>query len=145
MRPLSSVRRYAVLATYSLLYALLWMMTFPQVLRAQAEDGDTSEKLERNINFENWEMISGAILPFIMPVIIQSHWTSRLKAVVTAIALFGVAFVGQWLKTGIDLTDDVFGSLLKIGIVTIPTYYGFVKPTGYADGVGRATDLSKPT
>lgn len=79
-------------------------------------------------------IITGIIIPFVLPLIMQSHWSSRAKSLVT----FGIAIAAGVINAVITgQTADVATVLAGVVIV----YQSFNK-TGVFDAIGTVTDFT---
>src|SRR5574343_563087 len=87
--------------------------------------------METNVDLQNWQVVTGFLLPLLMSVILQKPWSREVKAAVTFVVCYIVAAVQMWLDTGID-ASHLFGNGLAIFVIAISTFYGFWKPTGIA-------------
>lgn len=91
-------------------------------------------------NLTQWSAIVAFFVPVVTAILVQSKWSSRIKAVV----FFGVSLVaagGTAYFQG-DLTGKRFLDSALIVVAAAAAYYhGFWKPTGGAPTVEVRTNL----
>lgn len=79
-------------------------------------------------------IITGIIIPFVMPLILQTRWSSRVKSLVT----LGIALVAGIVNTIITGQNaDVIAVLTATVVV-----YQSLNKTGVFDTIGTATDFT---
>jgi len=90
-------------------------------------------------NLEMWSMIIGFISAnFVLPIIQQPNWTTRVRAIVTFLYSILVSLGYVFFSGQLDLRNWV-GSLLFVLVSAIATYYGFSRPTQLAPKLEEAT------
>ena len=89
-------------------------------------------------NIELWSLVVGFLLPPVLSIIMQSHWSDQVQAVVAFVACL-LAGAGTAYFQG-DLTAKrwVEASLVVL-VTTIATYKGFWKPTRVSPTIEAAT------
>lgn len=92
-------------------------------------------------NLAQWSLIVAFFVPIVVATINQSHWSSRVKALVFfAVSL--VAAAGTAFFQG-DLTGKRWLDASLLIVAGGAAYYkGLHKPTGVADRVENATNVS---
>ena len=79
-------------------------------------------------------VITGIIIPFVMPLIMQTHWSSRVKSLVT----LGIALVAGVVNTLITGQNaDVIAVLTSTVVV-----YQSLNKTGVFDAISEKTDFT---
>jgi hypothetical protein len=84
----------------------------------------------------------GIVMPLVVSVINQEHWSSQLKGVVALLVSFVAAAVTTWAEGGLH-GHSLASSFLIVFGATIATYRVFWKPTGISDKVETATTVKK--
>ena len=79
-------------------------------------------------------VITGVIIPFVLPLIMQSHWSSRVKSLVT----LGIAIVAGVINTLITGQNADVAAVLG---ATVVVYQSFNK-TGVFDAISQKTDFT---
>jgi len=93
----------------------------------------------------NLQLVSafvGLVMPLVVSVINQEHWSSELKGVVALVISFVAAGVTTWVNGGLH-GHSLASSFLIVFGATIATYRVFWKPTGISDKVESATTVKK--
>lgn len=92
-------------------------------------------------NLAYWSMIVAFFIPIVVSVVTQSNWASKAKAivffVVSVVAAAGTAYF-QGDLTGRNFVE----SALLILAAATSFYKGIFKPTGLAERIESATDVS---
>lgn len=87
-----------------------------------------------------WTGIVSFIMPLIVSIVIQSHWSKPIKTTAAAIVCLIAAFIEVSLKGELTATN-LTGSTLTILGATIVFFKGFWKPLGVADALEEQTDI----
>lgn len=96
-------------------------------------------------NLEMYALVVGFLMPLLLAVIIQSHWSSGLKATLA----FGACLVAAAGTVYFQQPDwdwhDWIGSSLLVLVTAIASYKGVWKPTGISDGIETNTNVVTPS
>jgi hypothetical protein len=90
-----------------------------------------------------WNLIIGFLsATFVLPVIQQPHWNSKLRATVTfvysiVVGLGTAYFTGAFAHLA-DVHAGITSVLLTL-VTAIASYHGFAQPTGVAPTIEAAT------
>ena len=87
-----------------------------------------------------WAIVVGFVLPMVIPIITQSHWTSQVKSIV-AFALMLAAAVGTAAVQGKLNTAQLVPTMLYVMGTAIASYRALWRPIGAVDALETATDL----
>ncbi len=79
-------------------------------------------------------VITGLVIPFVLPLIMQSHWSSRTKSLIT----LGIAIVAGVVNTLITGQNADVAAVLTS---TVVVYQSFNK-TGVFDTISEKTDIT---
>lgn len=79
-------------------------------------------------------IITGIIIPFVMPLILQSRWSSRVKALVT----LGIALAAGVINT---IVTGQNADVIAVLTATVVVYQSLNK-TGVFDTISNATDIT---
>lgn len=94
-----------------------------------------------------WNMIVGFVsATFILPIVQQPRWSSRVRALVTFVYSIIVGAVTAYLDGSFSLAEPraVATSIMTVLVTAIAVYNGFAKPTGIAPAVEAATSPTPP-
>ncbi len=80
-------------------------------------------------------VITGIIIPFVLPLIMQTKWSSRVKSLVT----LGIALIAGVINT---ILTGQNADVIAVLTATVVVYQSFNK-TGVFDTISEATDLNK--
>ncbi len=95
--------------------------------------------------------IVGSVLPFLVAVILQTHWKDGFKSIVTFIICIVAAIVTLWGAGELDWTsasfntENLVATFLTIYAAAQAFYRGLWRPTGAAPAVEEATTKSEPS
>jgi hypothetical protein len=95
-----------------------------------------------------WELIVGFLsATFVLPVIQQPRWTSKVRAgatfVYSVLVGSGTAYLTGAFSGVHDVRQGIAAVLLML-IAAISTYKGFAQPFGIAPALERATSVGPP-
>jgi hypothetical protein len=93
----------------------------------------------------NLQLISafiGLVMPLVVSVINQEHWSSPVKGLVAVLVSLVASVVTTWAQGGLH-SHSLASSFLIIFGATLATYRVFWKPTGISDKVETATTAKK--
>lgn len=90
-----------------------------------------------------WTILAGFLLPILVAMINQSHWSKILRAIVSfaiciAVAVVDVLIQGNW--NGHDLTR----TLVLIAFVAYTSYQLFWRPSAIAPTIEANTSTNRP-
>lgn len=101
-----------------------------------ANEVDTTNE-ETNLTALN-AVIGFISATFILPIIQQPSWSSKLRAGITFVYCLLVGALTAWLTGDID-PANLTASVLTVFTVAIVSYHGFSQPTGIAPRLENAT------
>jgi hypothetical protein len=93
----------------------------------------------------NLQLVSafvGLVMPLVVSVINQEHWSSPVKGFVAVLVSLVASLVTTWANGGLH-GHSLASSFLVIFGATLATYRIFWKPTGISDKVETATTVKK--
>ena len=130
------VLQWATAATYAV---IVFLMVYG-IAGAQAVT-DAVGELDRMAALENWQVITGFLLPLLMAAIIQSSWSRGLKSLATMVASLIITGVARALQSEAVVVPELVIQGLELFALTIPFYLGVWKPTEVAPKIEAATNF----
>ena len=113
-----------------------------EVTQAMITLADELNTVDENVNLVALNgVIAFLSATFILPVIQQPGWSTKLRAGVTFIYSLLVGLLTAWVAGDLDLANATT-SVLTVFTLAIVTYNGFAKPTGIAPAIENATSSS---
>ena len=95
------------------------------------------------------DIITGTVVPFLIMVVAQTHWTWKAKAnaawIICLIAAVAVSALQRVLSGDWTAAPVVVAKFSLILTVAKNIYDGAYKPLGIADALTQATNLTKPS
>jgi hypothetical protein len=92
-----------------------------------------------NADLEMWNAIIAFLsATFILPIIQQPGWPTKVRALVTFVFCLIVGFITTWISGTFD-AHDLITSVLTVFTVAIVAYHGFAQPTMIAPTIENAT------
>jgi uncharacterized membrane protein len=90
-----------------------------------------------------WTILVGFLLPIVVALVNQTHWSKPLRAIVSfaiciVVAICDVLIQGNW--NGHDLTR----TLVLVAFVAYTSYTLFWKPSAIAPTIEAATSTNRP-
>lgn len=79
-------------------------------------------------------VITGIIIPFVLPLIMQSHWSSRAKSLIT----LGIAVIAGVINA--TITGQAFDIAMVLSSVVV--VYQSLNKTGVFDAISSVTDIT---
>lgn len=99
-------------------------------------------------DLEMWNLIVGFLsATFVIPIVQQPQWTSRVRAAVTFAYSVVAGLVTAWLTGSFNGVHDVragVSAVLLTLVTAIASYKGFGQPTGLAPAIEQATSPPTP-
>jgi len=86
------------------------------------------------VTIDMFQTVVGVVLPTIIAVVVKSHYTSRVKALISVACVIVVSFLHLFFMGEFSF-GDLSGSILKIGYISVTMYFGFFKPVGITDWI----------
>lgn len=96
--------------------------------------------IQVNVNVQALAFASGVVIPVLVGLLTKLNASSGVKAALNAFlsAVAGAVIVATQQNGSVDLGHVVIG-IAETWVVSVSTYYGFLKPTGAAAAVHKAT------
>lgn len=91
------------------------------------------------LDIATWSLIASLVIPLLVGVVTKEVASQGLKA--TLLALFSAAngVVSSAIQNEGLLTQATFTAAVVSFVVSVATYYGYLKPTGVAPAVAEKT------
>lgn len=89
-------------------------------------------------NTQLWSLVVGLLLPPILAVVQQPHWSSRVRAVVAFALAIVVGALTAYFAGDLNGKSLTTASLLVL-VTAATTYKNLWKPTGVADAIESRT------
>lgn len=90
-----------------------------------------------------YAMAVGFVLPLVISCILQHHWSTQLKTAVAFVCVL-LATAGTAYTQGKLDVHHVGFTLFYVFITAIGSFKGLWQPFGIADGIEKATTITKP-
>ena len=94
-------------------------------------------------NLAQWSALVGFLLPLLIAIVQQSHWSRRTRTVVGAIAVTVAALVTAATENKLNW-DTWATSLIWIAVTAYTSYRNVWIPLGAAPAIEEKTTLNKP-
>lgn len=122
---------------------LLWLVSLVSFVflatASVALAGDGSINGEEVTDLAAWSTISGALLPFLIGMILQQSWSRSTQATVSAAICVIDAVVITYFDHGLSLDEHLVTSVALVFVTAQTTYRNLWKP---AIGLGAGEGLS---
>lgn len=92
----------------------------------------------------SYDIVTGFFLPHLTAFILQSHWSTARKSVVSFVVMLLVALGSAWIQGRLQGQPFLFSMLTVCGIA-IGSFKALWQPTGIAQQVESATTITRPT
>lgn len=91
---------------------------------------------------QNWEIITGFLLPLVLAFLIQSGWKRSTQAVVAFATSAAVVLVQLYLRGDLHGGAEITTSILKVVALTTAFYNGFWKPTTVTTNIEEKSNVA---
>lgn len=91
-------------------------------------------------NLELWTYVVGVVLPLIVAIVVQSQWGRPMQAIVCVLLCIVAGAVTCYLNDSLN-PADVAGSVLRVFVAAITSYYGFWRPLNIAPTIEAHTTI----
>lgn len=108
-----------------------------------AQATNVAGTLDHSTPIQNWQVVSAFLLPLVMAVIIQSHWSKGLQAAATMAVSMLWTLVYQLLSDQSIVVPELVIRGLELFALTIPMYVGLWKNTGVPQAIEAKTTLRR--
>lgn len=81
-------------------------------------------------------IITGIVIPFVLPLIMQSHWSSKTKALITFVVAIAGGIVNALISG--NATD------IAVVLMSVVAVYQSLNKTGVFNTISEATDIKQP-
>lgn len=85
-------------------------------------------------------LLTGTVLPLLISLINQCHWSASAKSIV-ALVICAAAAIAVSLHAGVTSGQGIAGGVIIVVTVTKALYEAFWKPTGIAPTIETATTV----
>ena len=92
-------------------------------------------------DLEMWSMLSGAVAPFLIALIVQSKWSDRTNALVGGLVILLTALGTAYFAGNLGNRDAV-SALLVVFVTAATTHSHLWSPLGWYDKVNSGSSKS---